>query len=85
MQKVGLAKWLSRDPDILILVNPTIGIDTKTKFEIFTLLQRMRADGKSIILVSEDPEEVRRLSDRILRVENGRISTTSKGNTQKIE
>ncbi len=85
MQKVGLAKWLSRDPDILILVSPTIGIDTKTKFEIFTILQRMRADGKSIILVSEDPEEVRRLSDRILRVENGRLSTTLTGNTRKIE
>jgi ABC-type sugar transport system ATPase subunit len=75
MQKVGLAKWLLRNPDLLVLVNPTIGIDTKTKMEIHQILLRIRKEGRSIILVSEDAYEVRRLSDRILKIEHGRVSS----------
>jgi ABC-type sugar transport system ATPase subunit len=75
MQKVGLAKWLLRNPDLLILVNPTIGIDTKTKMEIHQILLRIREEGRSVILVSEDADEVRRLSDRILKVEQGRLGS----------
>jgi len=74
MQKVGLAKWLCRNPDLLILVNPTSGIDTKTKMEIYQILLKMREEGRSIIMVSEDVDEIRRLSDRILKIEQGRVS-----------
>jgi ribose transport system ATP-binding protein len=73
MQKVGLAKWLSRDPDLLVLVNPTAGIDTKTKMEIYQILIGMRDRGKSIVLVSDDVDELYRLSDRIAQVEGGSI------------
>ena len=76
MQKVGLAKWLSLNPDVLILENPTVGIDTRTKLEIYQTLNRARAQGRSIILVSEDAEEVDRLSDRTLVIEKGRVSRT---------
>jgi ABC-type sugar transport system ATPase subunit len=79
MQKVGLAKWLSRDLDLLILVNPTMGIDTKTKMEVYQILLRMRAVGKSILLVSEDAQELRRMSDRILHIEQGTVSRIEVG------
>jgi ABC-type sugar transport system ATPase subunit len=74
MQKVGLAKWLCRNPDTLILVNPTAGIDTKAKMEIYQLLLKMRAEGKSVILLSEDAQEIRRMSDRVVRMEQGRVN-----------
>lgn len=74
MQKASLAKWLCRNPDTLILVNPTSGIDTKAKMEIYQLLLKIRAEGKSVILVSEDAQEVRRMSDRVVRMELGTVS-----------
>lgn len=74
MQKVGLGKWLSRDPDLLILVNPTMGIDTQAKMEVYQTLLKMRAGGKSILLISEDANEMRRMSDRIIRIEQGRVT-----------
>lgn len=77
MQKVGFAKWLTRDPDLLILINPTAGIDTKTKMEIYEILLGMKGKGKALLLISDDVEEVNRLSDRILRVEDGRILDAS--------
>jgi ABC-type sugar transport system ATPase subunit len=74
MQKVGLGKWLSRDPDLLILVNPTMGIDTQAKMEVYQTLLKMRAGGKSILLITEDANEMRRMSDRIIRIEQGRVA-----------
>ncbi|HEV2138315.1 MAG TPA: sugar ABC transporter ATP-binding protein [Nitrososphaerales archaeon] len=74
MQKVGLAKWLSRDPDLLILVNPTMGIDTRAKMEVYQTLLKMRAGGKSILLVSEDANELRMMSDRIIHIDQGKVT-----------
>jgi ABC-type sugar transport system ATPase subunit len=74
MQKIGLAKWLTRDPDLLILVNPTMGIDTQAKMEVYQTLLKIRARGKSILFISEDANELRRMSDRIIRIEKGRVS-----------
>jgi ABC-type sugar transport system ATPase subunit len=74
MQKVGLAKWLTRDPDLLILVNPTMGIDTQAKMEVYQTLLKIRAKGKSILLISEDANELRRMSDRIIHIEQGRVT-----------
>jgi ABC-type sugar transport system ATPase subunit len=74
MQKIGLAKWLTRDPDLLILVNPTMGIDTQAKMEVYQTLLKIRARGKSILFISEDANELRRMSDRIIHIEKGRVS-----------
>ena len=84
MQKVGLAKWLSRNPDLLILMNPTSGIDTKTKMEIYHLLLEMKEEGRSIILITEDADEMRLLSDRVITIIQGIVSQTAEGMATKI-
>jgi len=73
-QKVVLAKWLERDCDILIFDEPTRGIDVGAKQEIYDLLDRLTDEGKSIIMISSEMEEVLRLSDRIAVMCNGRIT-----------
>ncbi|MDR1806876.1 MAG: sugar ABC transporter ATP-binding protein [Propionibacteriaceae bacterium] len=74
MQKVVLAKWLERDCDILIFDEPTRGIDVGAKQEIYDLLRRLADQGKSIIMISSELEEVLRLSDRIYVMCDGRIT-----------
>ena len=73
-QKVVLAKWLERDCEILIFDEPTRGIDVGAKQEIYDLLDRLTDEGKSIIMISSEMEEVLRLSDRIAVMCNGRIT-----------
>lgn len=71
-QKVVLAKWLLRDMDILIFDEPTRGIDIGARAEIYALMNSLAAEGKSIILVSSDLDEVLHLSDRVLVMCEGR-------------
>ncbi|WP_103061816.1 sugar ABC transporter ATP-binding protein [Actinomyces qiguomingii] len=71
-QKVVLAKWLLRDVDILIFDEPTRGIDIGARAEIYQLMRDLVAQGKSIILVSSDLDEVLHLSDRIVVMREGR-------------
>lgn len=73
MQKVALGKLLVTEPDILVLDNVTVGIDVGTKEDFYGMLLRMKAEGKSFILISDDPDEINRLADRRLEVEEGRI------------
>ena len=73
MQKVLLGKWLFADPDILILDEPTRGIDVGTKFEIYCIINRMVAEGKSVILISSEMPEVLGMSDRIYVMNEGRM------------
>ena len=73
-QKVVLAKWLERDCDILIFDEPTRGIDVGAKQEIYDLLDELTDQGKSIIMISSEMEEVLRMSDRIAVMCNGRIT-----------
>ena len=73
-QKVVLAKWLQRDCDILIFDEPTRGIDIGAKQEIYELLGRLTKDGKSIIMISSEMEEILRMSDRIVVMCDGRIT-----------
>jgi ribose transport system ATP-binding protein len=73
-QKVVIAKWLARDCDILIFDEPTRGIDVGAKQEIYDLLEELIAEGKSIIMISSEMEEVLRLSDRIAVMCDGRIT-----------
>jgi putative multiple sugar transport system ATP-binding protein len=73
-QKVCLAKWLFVAPDILILDEPTRGIDVGAKFEIYSLMNRLVAQGMSIIMISSELPEVLGMSDRVYIVSSGRIS-----------
>jgi ABC-type sugar transport system ATPase subunit len=72
-QKVVIAKWLAIDPDLLILDEPTRGIDIGTKFELYTLIDRFAERGKGVLLVSSDLLELLALADRILVMRNGAI------------
>ncbi|HIW82481.1 MAG TPA: sugar ABC transporter ATP-binding protein [Candidatus Acetatifactor stercoripullorum] len=65
-QKVVIAKWLTRDCDILIFDEPTRGIDVGAKSEIYNLMNELVSQGKSIIMVSSEMSEILRMSDRIL-------------------
>lgn len=65
-QKVVIAKWLIRDADILIMDEPTRGIDVGAKDEIYQLMEKLVSKGKSIIMISSDLNEVLRMSDRVI-------------------
>lgn len=71
-QKVVIAKWLTRNCDILIFDEPTRGIDVGAKSEIYTLMNELVAQGKSIIMISSEMTEVLRMSDRIVVMCEGR-------------
>jgi len=73
-QKVVLAKWMLRDPDILILDEPTRGIDVGAKFEIYKLMTSLVKEGKSIVMVSSELPELIGMCDRIYVMSEGRIS-----------
>jgi ABC-type sugar transport system ATPase subunit len=74
-QKVVLAKWLATNAGVLILDQPTAGIDVGTKDEIYRLLDDLASRGAGIIVISDDPEELSRVSDRILVMRKGKIIT----------
>ncbi len=71
-QKVVIAKWLIQNCDILIFDEPTRGIDVGAKNEIYKLMARLAAEGKSIIMISSEMTEILRMSDRILVMCEGR-------------
>jgi putative multiple sugar transport system ATP-binding protein len=73
-QKVSLGKWLFVKPDILILDEPTRGIDVGAKFEIYTLMNKLVQQGMSIIMISSELPEVLGMSDRVYVVSAGRIA-----------
>lgn len=73
-QKVSVAKWLFVQPDILILDEPTRGIDVGAKFEIYAIMNRLVKQGLSIIMISSELPEVLGMSDRVYIVSSGRIS-----------
>jgi ribose transport system ATP-binding protein len=73
-QKVVLAKWLEANGDVLIFDEPTRGIDVGAKYEIYLLMNRLAAQGKSIVMISSELPEVLGMSDRILVMHEGRIS-----------
>src|SRR2546428_231849 len=72
-QKVSLGKWLAADVEILIIDEPTIGIDIKTKNALHELIWNLAANGKAIIVISSDMPEIVRLADRILIMRNHRL------------
>ena len=72
-QKVVLSKWLFANPDILILDEPTRGIDVGAKYEIYTIINRLDSEGKGIIMISSELPEILGVCDRIYVMNNGKI------------
>lgn len=73
-QKVVLSKWIFTDPDVLILDEPTRGIDVGAKYEIYTIINQLADSGKSIIVISSEMPELLGLCDRIYVVNEGEIA-----------
>ncbi|MGA0889470.1 MAG: ATP-binding cassette domain-containing protein, partial [bacterium] len=72
-QKVVLAKWLHTNPEVIIMDEPTRGVDVGAKFEIYQLMRRLTEEGIAILMISSELPEILGLSDRILVMSEGRI------------
>ncbi len=84
-QKTVLAKWLSRDPILLVFNEPTRGIDVGAKVEIYHLMRELAEQGKAIVMVSSDLLEVLGMSDRIVVMHRGQIAAELSGATATEE
>ncbi|QWU14568.1 methyl-galactoside transport system ATP-binding protein [Paenibacillus sophorae] len=73
-QKVLLARWLLTEPEILLLDEPTRGIDVGAKFEIYTIIADLAKSGKSIIMISSEMPELLGMSDRVMVMSEGRLT-----------
>ena len=86
-QKVVLSKWLFANPDVLILDEPTRGIDVGAKYEIYTIINQLAAQGKAILVISSEMPELLGITDRIYVMNEGRIvgeMPTSEASQEKI-
>ena len=73
-QKIVIAKWLASDPKLLILDEPSAGVDIPTRNEIGEIIRSLTADGKAVILISSDLTEVLDLADRLIVLREGRVT-----------
>lgn len=73
-QKVVLSKWINVNPDVLILDEPTRGIDVGAKYEIYLIIQRLAAEGKGVIVISSELPELIGICDRIYAIAEGAIT-----------
>jgi len=80
-QKVVIGKWLMRQPGLLLLDDPTKGVDVGTKAEFYALLTKLCDEGKTILFYSSDDEELIGLCDRVLVLHDGHIKTELRGNS----
>ena len=76
-----MAKWLATRPRILILDEPTRGVDVGAKFEIYRIIRQLASEGTAILMVSSELPEVLGLSDRVLIMSEGRVSQTAPRDT----
>lgn len=83
-QKIVISKWLATQPEILILDEPTRGIDVGAKAEIYDLMFRLAEQGMSIILISSDLPEIINLSSRVVVMHEGRIMTVLDGVKEEL-
>ena len=74
-QKVALARWLAAEPKLLILDEPTQGVDVGAKAEIHKLIRRMAAQGLAVLMISSELPEILGMSDRIAIMRGGTITT----------
>ena len=80
-QRVVLARWMERDPKLIILNSPTVGVDVGSKRDIHELLVGLRSNGTAVLVVTDDIGEALAISDRILVMAGGRITATLAGDT----
>jgi ribose transport system ATP-binding protein len=73
-QKAALSKWLTLEPSVLLLNDPTRGVDVETKREIYLALRAMAAEGKAVVLLSTDTPELVHLCDRVMVFNKGRVA-----------
>ncbi|MEO3797688.1 multiple monosaccharide ABC transporter ATP-binding protein [Nonomuraea sp. B10E15] len=73
-QKVVLSKWILTEPDVLILDEPTRGIDVGAKYEIYTIINRLADQGKAVLVISSELPELLGLCDRIYTLSEGRVT-----------
>jgi ABC-type sugar transport system ATPase subunit len=78
-QKISLAKWIIKNPDIFILDEPTRGIDIGAKEEVYRIIERLAAEGKCVIMISSELAEILALSDKVLVMYEGRQSAELEG------
>ncbi|MCX6045008.1 MAG: sugar ABC transporter ATP-binding protein [Chloroflexi bacterium] len=78
-QKVVLAKWLTQQPKLLILNEPTRGMDVGAKDEVLTIVQKLRDQGVAILLITTEPETIVRIADRSLVMSKGRLTAELSG------
>lgn len=86
-QKVVLSKWLYANPDVLILDEPTRGIDVGAKYEIYTIINQLAGQGKAILVISSEMPELLGITDRLYVMNEGRIvgeMPTSEASQEKI-
>lgn len=84
-QKALLGRWLARQPQVLILDEPTRGVDVGAKAEIHTLIDQLAGQGRAILLISSDLQEVLGMSDRVLVMHEGQISAELAGDQMNQE
>ena len=84
-QKVVLSRWIFSDPSLLILDEPTRGIDVGAKREIYTIINRLAEEGKSILMISSELPELLKMCDRIYVMNQGRIVGELSGDMQTAE
>ena len=73
-QKVVLGKWLARTPTLLIIDEPTRGIDVGTKAEVHRIIDELGADGMAVLMISSELPEVLGMADRVLVMHEGRLT-----------
>ena len=78
-QKVVLAKWLTRNPKLLILDNPTQGVDVGAKEEIYEIILRLAREGVAVVVLSSEAQEVIRVCDRALVMYHGKVVDEVRG------
>jgi putative multiple sugar transport system ATP-binding protein len=84
---VVLSKWLFSNPEVLILDEPTRGIDVGAKYEIYTIINQLAAQGKAILVISSEMPELLGITDRVYVMNEGRIvgeMPTSEASQEKI-
>lgn len=84
-QKVIISRWLANNPDVLILDEPTRGIDVGAKYEIYQIINDLAAEGKSIIMITSEMSELLGVSDRIMVMCEGKISGFLKGGKETTQ
>ncbi len=84
-QKVLISRWLATKPSVLILDEPTRGVDVGAKFEIYSIMQKLVEEGVSIIMISSELPEVIHMSDRVVVMYKGKVGKILEGNDIKQE